>query len=200
MWGAATDVNLSRAEQPPLIGNRRQGPDLAEVGNRRSPLWLKAHFISPAAVSFHSPMPSYAYLFKDHRGEALLAYVESLGATNLAARLENQSGWQLADQTHDASLDGTALLKDYCLTCHSAGGAVRQRWGKEFKRLPPDFAKGPFVYAPAAADVKWRQDHIAQIIKFGLPGTDMPGHEYLPDNQIAAMAAQIVKLSETTRP
>jgi cytochrome c oxidase cbb3-type subunit 2 len=26
-----------------LIGNRRHGPDLAEVGSRRSPLWLKAH-------------------------------------------------------------------------------------------------------------------------------------------------------------
>jgi cytochrome c oxidase cbb3-type subunit 2 len=163
-------------------------------------LWLKAHFISPSAVSYHSPMPSYAYLFQDNRGEALLAYVESLGATNLAARLENQSGWKLSDAAAGTKLDGATLLNDYCMTCHSAQGAVRQRWGKEFKRLPPDFAAGPFVYAPATGDVKWRLTRVAQIIKFGLPGTDMPGHEYLSDNQIAAMAAQVVKLSEPKRP
>ena len=200
MWGAATDANVSRAEQPPLIGNRRQGPDLTNVGNRRSPLWLKMHFISPASVSYHSPMPSYAYLFDDNRGEALLAYVESLGATNLETRLETQSSWQLPDKVDGASIDGAALLQDYCLTCHSPKGAVRQRWGKDFKRLPPDFTAGPFVYAPVSGDVKWRLNRIAQIIKFGLPGTDMPGHEYLPDDQIAAMAAQVVKLSGTNRP
>jgi cytochrome c oxidase cbb3-type subunit 2 len=66
--------------------------------------------------------------------------------------------------------------------------------------LPPDFASGPFVYAPATADVKWRRNRIAEIIKFGLPGTDMPGHEYLSDVEISAMAGQIVTLIEMKRP
>jgi hypothetical protein len=29
---------------------------------------------------------------------------------------------------------------------------------------------------------------LAQIAKFGIPGTDMPGHEYLNDRQIASLA------------
>jgi cytochrome c oxidase cbb3-type subunit 2 len=27
----------------------------------------------------------------------------------------------------------------------------------------------------------------ARIVKFGIPGTDMPGHEYLSDHQIASV-------------
>jgi len=200
MWGTATDVNASRAESPPLIGNRRQGPDLATVGNRRSALWLKAHFLSPRTVSYHSPMPSYAHLFADERGDELLAYVQSLGATNLVGRLVEQGSWHLPNDGNTGNYDGAKLIQQYCLTCHSDSGAMRQAWGKDFKRLPPDFATGPFAYAPAAADVKWRRDRIAQIIKFGLAGTDMPGHEYLPDAEIAAMAESIAKLSEVKRP
>jgi cytochrome c oxidase cbb3-type subunit 2 len=199
MWGTATAVNMSRAEKPPLIGNRRQGPDLATVGNRRSALWLKAHFISPSMVSYRSPMPAYAYLFADERGDALLAYVQSLGATNLVARLVAQGSWHLSDQASAKNFDGAKLVGQFCLTCHSTDGAARQAWGKDFKRLPPDFANGPFAYAPATADVKWRRDRIAQIIKFGLPGTDMPGHEYLPDDEIAAIAEHIARLSEVKR-
>ena len=200
MWGPVTDVNASRAEEPPLIGNRRQGPDLANVGSRRSALWLKAHFISPGMISYHSPMPSYAYLFKDDRGDALVAYVQSLGATNLVARLTKQGAWLPPDQAAANNPDGARLVQEHCSTCHSAEGETRQTWGGSFKRLPPDFSKGPFAYAPATADVTWRRNRIAQIIKFGLPGTDMPGHEYLPDRDIAAMAGQIVKLSETKQP
>lgn len=200
LWGMATDVNASRVEQPPLIGNRRQGPDLAAIGNRRSPLWLKAHFISPSRLSHNSPMPAYAHLFGDDRGDALLAYVETLGATNLEARLKIQSAWHLSGQTTGDNLDGAQLVQEFCLTCHSATGAARQAWGKSFKRLPPAFASGPFAYAPATVNAEWRRTRIAEIIKFGLPGTDMPGHEYLSDVEISAMAGHIVSLAEPKRP
>jgi cytochrome c oxidase cbb3-type subunit 2 len=200
MWGAATDVTSSRTQCPPLIGNRRQGPDLSTIGTRRSVLWLKAHFMDPSSMSFHSIMPSYAYLFNDGRGEALLAYVQSLGATNLAERLVAQSVWQPPDAAPAKNMDSMKLVQEHCLTCHSTTGAVRETWGSGFKRLPPDFVSGPFVYAPLMADEKWRRNRIAEIIKFGLPGTDMPGHEYLPDAEIAAIAAQIATFAEVKRP
>ena len=57
MWGPVESISELREENPPLIGNRRQGPDLAEVGARRSALWLKAHFYNPAQVSGSSIMP-----------------------------------------------------------------------------------------------------------------------------------------------
>jgi hypothetical protein len=31
------------------------------------------------------------------------------------------------------------------------------------------------------------QSELARIAKFGIPGTDMPGHEYLSDGQIASI-------------
>jgi len=118
----------------------------------------------------------------------------------LVGRLVEQGSWHLPNDGNTGNSDGAKLIEKYCLTCHSDSGATRRICGKDFKRLPPDFATGPFAYAPAAADVKWRRDRIAQIIKFGLVGTDMPGHEYLPDAEIAAMAESIAKLSEVKRP
>jgi cytochrome c oxidase cbb3-type subunit 2 len=35
MWGPAETLQELRQERPPLIGNRRQGPDLSQVGGRR---------------------------------------------------------------------------------------------------------------------------------------------------------------------
>ncbi len=67
MWGPAETIDELRLQHPPLIGNRRQGPDLSQVGGRRSPLWLKAHFYNPPEVSGASIMPSYGFLFQDQR-------------------------------------------------------------------------------------------------------------------------------------
>lgn len=201
MWGPTANVDLRRAEQPPLIGNRRHGPDLTEVGNRRSALWLRAHFVNPAMLSHDSPMPGYTYLFGDERGEALIAYMASLGKTNRLARLEiTQTRRHLTDAAIASAtrLDGAALLQKYCATCHAANGLTRQAWKTRFKRLPPDFVAGPFVYAPPGLPADLRFNRLAQIIKFGQPETDMPGHEYLPDDEIAAMTEQIIKLSEAS--
>ena len=96
MWGPSSDVQVRRSERPPLIGNRHQGPDLTEVGNRRSAPWLRAHFMNPAMLSHDSPMPAYAYLFADERGDALIAYMKTLGGTNLFAHLEMTHSHSLA--------------------------------------------------------------------------------------------------------
>lgn len=81
LWGAAHDPEFSRRGAPALIGNRRQGPDLMNVGQRRTRDWQRLHLLAPRLVSPHSRMPSYAHLFAgdDPRGEALLDYLDSLG-------------------------------------------------------------------------------------------------------------------------
>jgi len=188
LWGPASSVKVVRAEEPPLIGNRRQGPDLAQIGNRRSALWLKAHFFNPSAVSRNSTMPSYAHLFSDERGAALVAYLQTLGQTNITDRFIIAAAWEPSEAAMTAAekLDGSALVEQYCSTCHSENGATRLAWKSEFKKLPPDFVKGPFDNVPRTADAAWRARRFAEIIKFGLPGTDMPGHEYLPAVDIAA--------------
>lgn len=196
LWGPAGDLEAIRREQPPLIGNRRQGPDLSEVGSRRSALWLRMHFMQPRDVSYDSVMPSYAALFARSRGDALLAYMQSLHSADSAQHLA-----QVAQSWHPAAVaaaeqhgtgngfgNGAALFRDYCATCHMPGGRARERWAASFKRLPPDLFTGPYRYLAADASETHRVQQLEPIIKFGIYGTDMPGHEYLPDRQVVAIA------------
>lgn len=82
-WGPARPLAETERQRPPLFGNRRQGPDLQNVGARRTVEWQRLHLQAPRAVTPGSRMPSYAYLFGPgpaSDGEALLAYLASLGA------------------------------------------------------------------------------------------------------------------------
>jgi cbb3-type cytochrome c oxidase subunit II len=190
MWGPSESMEELRRERPPLIGNRRQGPDLAEVGGRRSPLWLRAHFFDPHEVSGGSIMPSYAYLFLDRRGNDLLTYIESLQGSGTAEHLAAERGWHLPASAMAAANagEGERLFQRHCATCHSADGQTRLIWQANFKRLPPDLRVGPFFYLPPYGPTEQRMDRLAQIVKFGVAGTDMAGHEYLPDNEIASIS------------
>jgi hypothetical protein len=38
---------------------------------------------------------------------------------------------------------------------------------------------------------------IARIIKFGIPGTDMPGHEYFNDETVFALTHLVEEMSDT---
>ena len=194
MWGPAQTMDRLRRQHPPLIGNRRQGPDLSQVGGRRSPLWLKAHFYSPPQVSHASFMPSYAYLFRSepsaqNRGDDLIAYLQSLrdqGAEHLAAEL----AWHpsAASFANASARHGAQLFVTYCSTCHTPSGQTRAAWQTSFRRLPPDLSAGPILDISASGSGDQRRDRLAQIIKFGIPGTDMPGHEYLSDRDIASLS------------
>jgi cytochrome c oxidase cbb3-type subunit 2 len=188
MWGPAEPLQQVRQEQPPLIGNRRQGPDLAEVGGRRSALWLKAHFYDPPEVSGASIMPSYAFLFRDQRGDDLVAYLLSLKTAGVDAHQTAERLWHPSPSAvaQADGKEGERLFDRYCATCHSAGG--RTRWVAHFKRYPPDLTVGPFFYLPPSGPAADRTVRLAQIAKFGVPGTDMPGHEYLSDNDIASIS------------
>ncbi len=188
MWGPAESLQELRRERPPLIGNRRQGPDLSEVGGRRSPLWLKLHFYNPAEISSSSIMPSYAFLFRDQRGDDLVSYLESLHGIGLPQHQLEEENWRpiLSAMTSADVSDGKRLFHRFCATCHDAGGQTR--WAGHFKRLPPDLSVGPYLHLSLSGDLAQRRDSMARIVKFGVPGTDMPGHEYLPDNDIASIA------------
>lgn len=188
MWGPIQSMQDIRLHQPPLIGNRRQGPDLSEVGGRRTSLWLKAHFFGPAEVSGASIMPSFGFLFRDQRGDDLVAYLESLHTAGTLEHQKEESRWHPypAALTQANPHDGERLFLRYCGTCHSAGG--RTRWQAAFTRYPPDLSVGPILHVPVSDSPSERLTRLAQIAKFGIPATDMPGHEYLSDNDIASIS------------
>ena len=78
-YGPARPLPEMQQQRPPLFGNRRQGPDLQNVGDRRTAEWLRAQLQQPRTVIPGSRMPSYAHLFRSGDGEALVAYLLSLG-------------------------------------------------------------------------------------------------------------------------
>lgn len=79
LWGPHHELDRAR-EKPPLIGLRRQGPDLSNVGARHDAEFLVRQLRAPRSVDPDSTMPSYDSLFApgDARGPALVLYLESL--------------------------------------------------------------------------------------------------------------------------
>jgi len=64
-----------------------------------------------------------------------------------------------------------------------------------FKRLPPDLTIGPYLnLLPTVAPMQ-QMDRLAHIAKFGIPGTDMPGHEYLSDEEIASLSLRLTQIT-----
>jgi len=189
LWGPALPTALIHSQRPPLIGNRRQGPDLSQVGSRRSSLWLRMHFIDPPEVSGASIMPSFAVLFRDQRGEDLVAYLSSLKTADSALAAERLD-WQPSMQAEGAAnlQRGEALYGQFCATCHNANGQTRQRGKTFFSRQPPNLLLDPLLHVSQTDSSIVLRKQLAQMIRFGLPGSDMPGHEYLNEQEIASLA------------
>jgi len=186
LWGPASDPAAVLAEKPVLIGNRRHGPDLANVGARRSATWLKQHFLAPRDFAPDSPMPSYAHLFDDSRGDDLIAFLRELPAGTLQARAAAALAWTPAPTT--AIPDGAPLYLRHCAACHGPVGHGDGRLAPLLAKPPAHLDRGPFIWTPAGPDFETR---VARVIKHGIPGTDMPGHETLNDAQVVALARYV---------
>ena len=180
--------------------NRRQGPDLSQVGARRSALWLKMHLYNPREVSGSSIMPSYAILFRNRRGNDLVAYLASLGAPTSQQHIAVEQQWHLPVEAFASAspADGLKHYNRYCATCHNANGRTRLKWQSEFIESPAVLTaaaitvgamQDPAITKPASA----RIDHFAQIIKFGIPASDMAGHEHMSDEEIASLSLWLVQ-------
>jgi cytochrome c oxidase cbb3-type subunit 2 len=200
MWGPAESVQTVRAQHPPLIGNRRQGPDLSQVGLRRSAPWLAAHFYDPAEVSGSSIMPPFGFLFRSQRGNDLVAYLSSLKGDGAEQHLAQQRAWRLPAAALAAAnaREGERIFATHCATCHQAGG--KTRWAMSFKRMPPDLTVGPFSHLSLSGSTAERVDNLARIAKFGIAGTDMPGHEYLSDKDVASLSLWLSQIVAQPRP
>jgi len=199
MWGPVQPLADLRSERPPLIGNRRQGPDLSNVAMRRSPLWLRAHFYEPSQISHGSIMPTFAALFRgqSQRGDDLIAYLETRRPTPALAAQQRAAelAWQ-PDFANASAAHGQRLYDQECATCHNSNGSTRTLWRTSFHRLPTNLSTGPyFDLTPSSTPAQ-----LAQIIKFGIPATDMSGHEYLSDAEVASLTLYLQQIINQPHP
>jgi mono/diheme cytochrome c family protein len=197
-WGPARSLSATITEEPPLFGNRRQGPDLAQVGNRRSPEWQRLHLKNPQAMHPGSRMPAYAYLFRgeEGRGEALVAYLASLGEESLVERIAVAARWQpsVRGGVGVGADEGARLFSMWCAACHGAEGRSDGALAGQLSVRPPDWTREPWRHV--RADEPRVETALARIIKFGLLGTPMAGHEYFTDGEAVALARYVARLYE----
>lgn len=185
-WGPAAPPG-PLAGDPPLPGNRRQGPDLSRVGNRRSPEWNRLHLIAPRAFLAGSRMPSYAHLFTagEPRGDDLVAYLASLGAETTGERARMAAAWRPADIAPVAPDEARRLFVLRCAPCHGPAGGGDGPLAARLMVPPPAWRGAAWRHVPPGLDA---EAVLARIIKFGLPGLAMAGHEVLGDAQLRGLA------------
>ncbi len=189
LWGAASRVEDVRKGAPVLIGNRRQGPDLSTVGARRSAAWMRAHFLHPRQLVADSSMPSYAALFANGRGEDLIAYLQATGVGWVrGGYAEEWRPGKLAGEVDGAA--GQRLFANLCIACHGAEGRGDGPLAGGLKKPPVNLVDGPFVWTAGSDRLESR---VARVVKFGILGTDMAGHEVLTDTEILALTQRVLQ-------
>jgi mono/diheme cytochrome c family protein len=195
-WGPARSID--RGERPPLIGTRRQGPDLAQVGNRRGEVWQEAHLRDPRRLNPGSRMPSYAYLFEGdgQRGRDLVAYLMSLGAATAVERWE-LTGREAVPALAGSAERGKALFGEYCAVCHGPDGRGDGPLAPKLNDPRANLRKGRFASIRPGAEPEAAA--LARIVRHGLPPTAMPGHEWLTDRQVADLVAFLQTFEKESR-
>lgn len=195
VWGNAADAAVIAAEKPVLIGNRRQGPDLLRVGGRRSESWLRAHFLDPRQFSPDSVMPSYGHLFLDGRGEDLISFLRQHVVEDVAEVQLCAAGWKPTPIPQADPRHGQELFSKSCSTCHGTGGRGDGALSQSLKSPPRNLVTGPFSWTLARPDEP-QLSTVMRVLKFGIPGTDMPGHETWSDQDLADLAAWVLEMRQ----
>lgn len=198
-WGPVSQVGETLAQVPPLIGNRRQGPDLSRVATRRTREWNRLHLVAPREITPGSRMPSYRHLFTGEArdGEALLDYLDSLGADAIVERWAGVQQWAPAAVSPRSLEQQRQLFMQWCAPCHGPGGRGDGPVAARLSVPPRDLVAAPWRLVGKAAGEAAERLALERTIKFGLPGTPMAGREYLSDSDVSALATYVRTLRWT---
>ncbi len=192
-WGPFQVPERILLAHPPLIGNRRLAPDLLNVGNRRSDEWQRLHLSTPQILLPGSTMPSYQHLFTDSRGEDLISYLHTLGAETLGEHWHFVETWTPAAGTVPVTArESNDLYQALCASCHGEHGRADGPLASKLSIPPRNLATDTFRYLDEHAEDA--EAKLARIIKFGIAGTPMAGHEYLAAGEVLGIAEYVMSL------
>ena len=142
--------------------------------------------MDPRALSPGSTMPSFSHLFGDRRGHDLVAYLQNLGEGTLKQRMDSNFRWKLDPAGESISQKvAMSLFMDTCAPCHGRKGRGDGPFSEQLTFPARNLAADPFRFFDENGPENKR--HLARIIKFGVLGTDMPGHEYFSDAEIRGL-------------
>ena len=173
---------------------------LAEQDLRRNADWLREHFRNPAGLRAGSRMPSYAHLFGEHttRGEDLIAYLLSRGTDQAGDYWKQRAAWTPSPSAASPTFnpeEGMANFRVHCAACHGPAGQGDGPFAEAFHHPPAlNLQKNNFLHVPASLSPDQQFIEIARIIKYGIPGTAMAGHEALSDRAILALTEAVLRL------
>ena len=202
-WGPHRPID--RDQRPPLVGNRRQGPDLSTVGARRSAAWHRLHLLDPRSLSPSSRMPSYPTLFAhgSTRGDDLVAYLSSLGAALARERYEVTRTAPLSDLASRLATaspkHGAMLFARHCAPCHGGNGRGNGPLAEAMRTPAMDLTRDQFTLVSWGAGSEPLDLGLARAIRFGIANTSMPGHETLGDREVADLVVFVRTLSTHQR-
>jgi mono/diheme cytochrome c family protein len=136
-------------------------------------------------------MPSSAHLFADGRGDDLVSYLKQSGQVATASLIEQSARWTPAGTP--GGIDGRKLFATHCAPCHGAQGDGKGPLAGHFVKAPGNLTTEPFIWTTAGGSLEAR---VARVIKFGIPGADMPGHETLGDAEVLALTVRVLELRQ----
>jgi cytochrome c oxidase cbb3-type subunit 2 len=142
--------------------------------------------MDPQALVPGSPMPRYAHLFIDGRGDDLVRYLVESGVGAMADVMASASAWKPAQS---GAVGGSGLYAAHCAVCHGEDAGGVGLLADRFLRPPANLVQGPFLWTAPGDGLELR---MARVIKFGIVGTDMPGHEVLTDEQINGLVTEVI--------
>ena len=173
-------------DSPHLLGTERTGPDLAQFGGARPPLWDIMHHRNPRSTSPGSIMPNFSYL-SEQEIQDLSAYLEGLGGGNLETQnfqplvpqlyvgrenpyidvVNNVNSNDDANASYAALItDGKTIFSQRCLPCHGASGNGQGVYARHVNQHPANLNERLSNF-PGEDYLFWR-------VMEGVPGTAMP--------------------------
>jgi cytochrome c oxidase cbb3-type subunit 2 len=118
-----------------------------------------------------------------------------------AARIATVNAWKPPDPHPRGGADlGRILFGRLCAVCHGVDGRGDGVLASRFARPPANLVAGPLPHTGDAWPPNERRIRAQRVVKFGILGSDMPGHETLEDEEIAALSGFVLQLRQEAIP